>query len=195
VIPQDIERYLCNDDIQINESTLTPTKVNSLYRHPKIWIIRIQKMRWKQRIVCAFDGRNNSAGMKTLQVIISTTDDINSLKYLSAILSSKLINFWCVNYLADDMNQSYLSRIPIPTINFSDPADKARHDEMVSLVERMLELTPLLSPQVGGRKSARTPQDKERVAREIESTDEAIDRLVYELYGLTEEEVKIVEGA
>ena len=28
----------------------------------------------------------------------------NNLKYLSAILSSKLINFWCVNYLADDMN-------------------------------------------------------------------------------------------
>ena len=32
------------------------------------------------------------------------------------------------------------------------------------------------------------------VKREIESTDRAIDRLVYELYGLTEEEVKVVEG-
>jgi len=32
------------------------------------------------------------------------------------------------------------------------------------------------------------------LARQIESTDAAIDRLVYELYGLTEEEVKIVEG-
>jgi hypothetical protein len=30
--------------------------------------------------------------------------------------------------------------------------------------------------------------------REIESTDRQIDRLVYELYGLTEEEIKIVEG-
>ena len=29
---------------------------------------------------------------------------------------------------------------------------------------------------------------------EIESTDRAIDRLVYELYGLTEEEIKIVES-
>jgi hypothetical protein len=38
------------------------------------------------------------------------------------------------------------------------------------------------------------PQDKERVAREIESTDRAIDRLVYELYGLSSEEVAIVEG-
>ncbi len=32
------------------------------------------------------------------------------------------------------------------------------------------------------------------VKREIEATDKAIDRLVYELYGLTEEEIKIVEG-
>jgi hypothetical protein len=31
--------------------------------------------------------------------------------------------------------------------------------------------------------------------RQIKSVDEAIDRLVYELYGLTEEEIKIVEGS
>ena len=41
---------------------------------------------------------------------------------------------------------------------------------------------------------AKTPQEKEMLARQIESTDGAIDRLVYELYGLTEEEVKIVGG-
>ena len=38
------------------------------------------------------------------------------------------------------------------------------------------------------------PQEEEMVKREIESTDRAIDILVYELYGLTEEEIKIVEG-
>ena len=71
--------------------------------------------------------------------------------------------------------------------NFKNPADKTRHGKKVSLVERMLELH---------KQSAvvRSPLDKERVGREIESTDRAIDRLVYELYGLTEEEVKIVEG-
>jgi hypothetical protein len=30
--------------------------------------------------------------------------------------------------------------------------------------------------------------------RDIASTDQAIDALVYQLYGLTEEEIKIVEG-
>jgi coenzyme F420-reducing hydrogenase delta subunit len=33
-----------------------------------------------------------------------------------------------------------------------------------------------------------------KARREIESTDKAIDRLVYELYGLSEEEIRIVEG-
>ena len=63
----------------------------------------------------------------------------------------------------------------------------------------MLELTPLLSPQfqqtkLGGRKAPRTPQEQDMVKREIESTDGRIDRLVYELYGLSEEEIKIVES-
>ena len=40
----------------------------------------------------------------------------------------------------------------------------------------------------------RSPQDKERVAREIESMNRAIDKLVYELYGLTDEEMDIIEG-
>ena len=44
------------------------------------------------------------------------------------------------------------------------------------------------------KQSPRTPQDKGRLGREIETTDNAIDRLVYELYGLSEEEIRIVEG-
>jgi len=58
--------------------------------------------------------------------------------------------------------------------------------KLVSLVERMLELHK--------RPAARLPQEKESLQREIESTDGRIDKLAYELYGLTEEEVKVVEG-
>ena len=42
----------------------------------------------------------------------------------------------------------------------------------------------------------RPTQDRKlRLQREIEATDRQIDQLVYELYGLTEEEIKIVEDA
>jgi hypothetical protein len=42
--------------------------------------------------------------------------------------------------------------------------------------------------------SAHNPQEADRLTREVESTDRAIDGLVYELYGLSEEEIGIVEG-
>jgi len=58
---------------------------------------------------------------------------------------------------------------------------------MVSLVQRMLDLHK--QQQAAGSEAVR-----ERLQREINVTDEQIDRLVYELYGLTEEEIKIVEG-
>ena len=44
------------------------------------------------------------------------------------------------------------------------------------------------------KRSPRTPPEQEMVKREIECTDRAIDKLVYELYGLSEDEIRIVEG-
>ena len=41
---------------------------------------------------------------------------------------------------------------------------------------------------------ARTSHDKTQLQRQIVATDKQIDALVYELYGLTEEEIGIVEG-
>jgi hypothetical protein len=58
---------------------------------------------------------------------------------------------------------------------------------MVQLVERMLALHKELA-------AAHTPHDKTFIERRIRETDRQIDRLVYDLYGLTEEEIGIVEG-
>jgi len=187
VIPQNVERYAVQQGMRISADSLAKNKVASFYKHPKIWIIRIQKMRWKQRIVCGLDERTNSAGMKTLQIIISTSDNISELKYLSAILASSLINFWCTNYLADDMNQSYLEKIPIRIAELNDRANKSRHDKIVSLVDQMLALNKRL-PEI------KTAHETTALQRQIEATDRQIDQLVYELYGLTEEEIRIVEG-
>jgi len=82
---------------------------------------------------------------------------------------------------------NYLKPFPIRTINFDDPEDVARHDKVVGLVERMLELHKKLA-------AATIPADKELYQRQIEATDRQIDGLVYELYGLTEEEIGVVEG-
>jgi predicted nucleic acid-binding Zn-ribbon protein len=41
---------------------------------------------------------------------------------------------------------------------------------------------------------AKTPHEQESLQRQIDATDKQIDGLVYELYGLTEEEIGIVRG-
>lgn len=63
-----------------------------------------------------------------------------------------------------------------------------RHDRMVILVEKMLDLNKRLA-------TAKAAHEKEVLAGMIGATDREIDRLVYELYGLTEDEVRIVEGS
>ena len=80
----------------------------------------------------------------------------------------------------------HVEQLTIRTINFFDPEDKSRHDRMVALVNQMLELHKQLA-------SAKTDHDKTVIQRQIDATDRQIDQLVYELYGLTEEEIKIVE--
>jgi hypothetical protein len=59
--------------------------------------------------------------------------------------------------------------------------------ELETLVGRMLELHRKQS-------LAKAPQEQTVLARQIIATDREIDRLVYDLYGLTEEEIAIVEG-
>jgi hypothetical protein len=67
-------------------------------------------------------------------------------------------------------------------------ADTARQANMVALVERMSALHKKIA-------AASIPADKTLYQRQIAATDAQIDALVYELYGLTEEEIAIVEEA
>lgn len=118
---------------------------------------------------------------------------INSEKYLLSILNSRLVDFYYRNILASYRGgylrffTQYMEELPIRTIDPSNPSDVARHDHMVTLVEQMLDLNKKLA-------AANLSQEKEMLKRRIDATDAAIDRLVYELYGLTEEEIGIVEG-
>jgi hypothetical protein len=82
----------------------------------------------------------------------------------------------------------YMSPLPIRTINFDDPADVAMHERMADLAEQMLELNKKLA-------ESRIPQTAEMLKRQIEAADRQIDQLAYQLYDLTDEEIKIVESA
>ncbi len=115
------------------------------------------------------------------------------LCYLLGLLNSKLLNWFYQTIINPEKGEAlaqvkrgHLARLPICTIDFSNPRDKARYDRMVDLVEQMLDLHKKLA-------EAKEPQAKTVLQRQIETKDRQIDELVYELYGLTEEEIKIVE--
>jgi hypothetical protein len=112
--------------------------------------------------------------------------------YVLGLLNSRLL-FWKLKQASNlfrggwiTCTKQYFGELPIRSIDFSDPADKAHHDKMVSLVEQMLALHKQLA-------AAKNPNDKTNFQRDIDATDRQIDQLVYELYGLTEGEIKIVE--
>ena len=111
-----------------------------------------------------------------------------SIEFAISILNSKLISWIYVNTSMiaqkDDFPQvhiSALSAIHLPE------CDKAKQDQMAQLVEQMLALHKHLS-------EAKTGHEQTLIQRQIDATDRQIDKLVYDLYGLTEEEIAIVEG-
>ena len=125
--------------------------------------------------------------------VFGVQNEINS-KYLLAILNSKLFVF-VYRLLASETGRTLaqvkptiLNQLPIRTIDFSKPKEKAAHDKMVELVEKMLEAKKSLA-------NAQTDKDKTFFDRFCASLDRQIDDLVYDLYDLTAEEKKIIEGS
>jgi hypothetical protein len=80
----------------------------------------------------------------------------------------------------------YMEKVPIRAIDFSDISDKARHEKMLALVGSMTGLQKQLA-------AAKSAAQKAIVQRQIDATDRQIDQLVYQLYGLTDEEVALIE--
>ncbi len=118
----------------------------------------------------------------------------NPEKYLLGVLNSKLIDYYyrliSSSYRGGYLRYiyQYMEGIPIRRTRNSDSGDMNRHNRMVELVDQMLELNQQLA-------TARTPQARDVLQRHIEVTDKEIDHLVYELYGLTQAEIALVENA
>jgi hypothetical protein len=128
----------------------------------------------------------------TLYCIVPRPGSCFDIRYLLALLNSPILT-WFLKQTGTAlrggyfrMKTAYVNPFPIRPINFSDPADKVRHDRMVTLVDAMLELHKRLA-------EARSDADRALIQRQIDATDREIDKLVYELYGLTADEIRIVE--
>lgn len=189
---KDISRYLIRN---VQKYLLYSPGLLHRPRTPRIFEapekILIQRITGGLRPLNAAYDNQQYYNKESINNIILKADTLYSAKYILGLINSWLINwfyrtkFTNSSTLTVNLSKEYLSQLPIRMINFSNPAEKAAHDRLVALVESMLALH---------KQSPRTPQEKDLLARQIESTDAAIDKLVYALYGLTEAEIRIVEG-
>ena len=153
----------------------------------------------KPKIIYPDIAKESRATFDTKGIVVGNTAyiiPVNDL-YLLGLLNSRLVFAYfkrIASVLGDADKGGRLRwftqdvvKIPIRTINFDDPADKARHDRMVGLVEQMLELNKKLA-------ASNTPQTTAVLKRQIDAMDQQIDHLVYELYDLTPEEIAIIES-
>jgi len=109
-----------------------------------------------------------------------------SLEYLLGILNSKLIGFYARKMFGTTAMQG--GYIELRTFEIKDipiQYDEKTQKSIVNLVNAMLDLSK--------RAQMAKSSEKERIQTQISQTDREIDELVYKLYGLTDEEVKIIE--
>ena len=120
--------------------------------------------------------------------------DASDANYVLGILNSRLFVFLYrllaieTGRVLAQVKPTVLAQLPIRKMDVSAPDDKGRHDRMVSLVERMLELNKQLA-------ATQTEYARTNLQRQIDATEAQIDKLVYELYDLNADEITIVKEA
>jgi len=116
-----------------------------------------------------------------------------SIKYMLGLINSRLFKFVYQKRLGTEVGRTfaeikivYIRRLPVRTIDFSNISEKQIHDTLVTLVDKMIETQKLYH-------SAKLERDKKLYKQKIDIIDNKIDKIVYDLYGLTDEEIGIIE--
>jgi type I restriction-modification system DNA methylase subunit len=112
--------------------------------------------------------------------------------FILGVVNSRLLNWYYrtlnpeVGEALAEVKKSNVAQLPIRVPNFKQNKDRSAHDRMVRLVGEMLTLNQKVD-------AARTDHAKATLQRQIAAIDRQIDRLVYDLYGLSDREIAIVE--
>jgi len=125
---------------------------------------------------------------KSILNILNPENDIEELICLLGILNSKIISIYYKQRAVKSSRKIFpkvvirnMREFPYPII------EKKQKKTLAILVEQMLDLHKKLN-------EAKTPQAKDILIRQIETINKQIDQLVYKLYDLTDDEIKIVES-
>jgi hypothetical protein len=160
----------------------------ALFEGPRVLVRRIVGERL---VICPVtDTMIADQLLHTVKVTVPNVDH----RFLAALLGSRTIAYYFrkrfnrTEKTFPEIRVSELGAMPLPFRSPANKSDVATHDQIVTLVEKMLDLHKQ-------RAVVRTPHEQTALDRQISATDAQIDRLVYDLYGLTEDQIKLVEGA
>jgi type I restriction-modification system DNA methylase subunit len=149
---------------------LCRSRDEKFFNQPKILLQAMRNKSLKRRLVATYD-KDFYYNAHNLANIISKPESGYYLKFILAIFNSTLINHWYRNHFPNvNINPNDFREIPIRITNAKEQA------LFTTLVDRIL-----------AAKAKDAEADVSKLEREI-------DELVYALYGLTQDEIKIVEG-
>ena len=173
------------------DNTLAEPKPDRYFKGPRLLLRELISRQFRlQAVKVTEDFVTN----KSMQSILQKPGSPH-LNYLLGMMNSRLLSWYFLHRSniaqRDDFPKIVLKEtrnLPIRPIDFSKVSDKTIHGRIVTLVDRMLDAN---KKKHSGKLA---PSQLDRLEREIAATDEEIDELVYRLYGITEEERKIIEG-
>ena len=141
---------------------------------------------------------SNTIENKDKYILVNTINQLDNIsdlnsKFILAILNSKLISWFTYIFvfgkaiMTMQFDNPTTSRIPMPSVDLTKNSDKEVHDKLVKLVDNIIAINKKL---VGEN----NPNTKEILERQVRALDGEIDRLVYGLYGLSDNEIRIIEN-
>jgi len=172
------------------DETLAEPKPERYFQGPRLLLRELISRQFQLQAVKVVD---DFVTNKSMQSILPTPDG-PALEYLLAVLNSKLMSWYFLRKSSvaqrDDFPKIVLREtrsLPIPEPHTGGRVGSAHHGRLVFLGDAMLDLHKQLA-------AAKTPHGRTAIQRQIDATDRRIDELVYELYGLRDEEIAIVEA-
>jgi hypothetical protein len=176
----DIKRYAIDWDKEYIEKSIYSDKLKELFKQKKLVIARVTK-----NIQATIDQDGFFVGKSSILI----PKDKGLFEIFLAIINSKLINFYYKSkFETTHMAGGYL-RFDIPYLQVipicipSPTQEKGIFENVNHILKLQKEY---YSPKVMGN-------EKERLKKQIDALDYDIDQEIYKLYGLTNEEIKIVE--
>jgi len=186
LVGSDIGRYLLNVRsplwVEFGDNLAAP-RHERFHGGPRVWIQRIRNPKLKQRLVCYFTAGDDDLAASGGLTIGRATQPGADVAAFCGLMNSRLINWWFRQHFNDvNIKPRDLVKIPLPA-SWAEAQSRLADD-----VQRIQGLHK-------GLAGAKTGHERTVIERDIETTDRQIDRLVYDLYGLTAEEIAVVEEA